>query len=473
MFNQPEGIAVNSGGDVYVTDTGNGRVCRSSAGGASLAAWDAAGVVGGGFQMLKRIAVGASGTVCTTEVRRIQRFGANGDPYDQWPGTADDGKPVKLQGIAVDADGNVYVTDRTYGRALKFSAQGGFLAKYGLYGIDPGNFQDPVDIAVGPSGTVFVLDRTHVHRLSSNLAMGSSWGSEGDGPGELDGAEGIGVSPGGRVYVADSGNARVQVFEEDGTFVSQFGVGADAEGCFLHPRDVAVSAGGFVYVLDSGRQAVLKFAWTTDTNLPETRVYGVDKKWHNQTVEITFKATDKEGPVSHVKVRSRDPLLPIWDPWVELPEDYDESGTFMCEVPAEPDHGNDGEHLLEYCAVDLSGNEEKPKRLTVRIDTQAPRVTVVKVKPAKVKWGERVTVAFRVQEQLSPKVQITGVVYKPDGVVVVHGAESGWMPRKGLFGWSFTCRLKPGQYKIAVQARDLAGNESEATTKASADFRVE
>jgi hypothetical protein len=137
------------------------------------------------------------------------------------------------------------------------------------------------------------------------------------------------------------------------------------------------------------------------------------------------------------------------------------------------DHSVDGERLFEYRSVDLAGNEEKAKRVTVLIDTRAPRVTNVKVKPARAGWGDRVTVTFRVQEQLSPKVKVTGVVYEPkDEVVVVHGAESGWMSRKGLFGWSFTCRLEPGRYKVAVQVRDLAGNLSDVTTYSSADLVV-
>lgn len=85
-------------------------------------------------------------------------------------------------------------------------------------------------------------------------------------------------------------------------FVSESGVGADAEGCFLHPRDVTVSANGVVHVLDSSRQAVLQFAWTTDTNLPGATAQGVDKKWHNQTVAV--QAKDLSGNESEVTTKA-------------------------------------------------------------------------------------------------------------------------------------------------------------------------
>ena len=49
------------------------------------------------------------------------------------------------------------------------------------------------------------------------------WGSTGTGPGQFTGVKAIAVSNAGDVYVADAGNKRIQVFDGDGKFKSEFG----------------------------------------------------------------------------------------------------------------------------------------------------------------------------------------------------------------------------------------------------------
>ena len=51
-----------------------------------------------------------------------------------------------------------------------------------------------------------------VHRLSAAAVAVGSWGSAGEGPGEFDQPVGVAVDAEGNVYVADSGNARIQKF---------------------------------------------------------------------------------------------------------------------------------------------------------------------------------------------------------------------------------------------------------------------
>jgi 6-bladed beta-propeller len=68
----------------------------------------------------------------------------------------------------------------------------------------------------------------------------------------------------GRLYVADTGNNRIQVFDENGAFVKAFGKNGSGPGQFEEPRSIAVDnsaspANGDVYVVDSGNSRIQRF----------------------------------------------------------------------------------------------------------------------------------------------------------------------------------------------------------------------
>lgn len=75
-------------------------------------------------------------------------------------------------------------------------------------------------------------------------------GSSGDALGQLRTPMGVDVDPSGRVWVADTGNARVQIFETDGTTASLAGEG------WRRPTDVAIGTDGRVWVADLGADEV-------------------------------------------------------------------------------------------------------------------------------------------------------------------------------------------------------------------------
>jgi hypothetical protein len=113
---------------------------------------------------------------------------------------------------------------------------------------------DPVDVAVGPGGHVFVLQagsQAEVQELTSAGAVVRSWGGPGTGEGQFSGAAALAVG-GGRVYVADqpsgAGAGRVQVFDASGGFVSSFAAGTS-------PSGLAVGPGGDLFLSDRGSSA--------------------------------------------------------------------------------------------------------------------------------------------------------------------------------------------------------------------------
>ena len=156
------------------------------------------------------------------------------------------------KGVAVAADGSVFVADFGNHTMLKYSASGELLRVWGGYGSAPGEFDGPGRVAIGPDGSVYVADsfNQRVQRFSESGAFLGQWGHAGLGPGEFDHPRGVDVAADGSVYVTDQGNARVQVFTATGRFLRMWGGPGSGPGHFRWAKDVAVSGGGRVYVAD-------------------------------------------------------------------------------------------------------------------------------------------------------------------------------------------------------------------------------
>lgn len=185
---------------------------------------------------------------------------ARADVLANWGGSS--ALSTKVQGIAVGADGDVYVADPASSRISVFTRDGVKLRAWGTPGSGPSDFTGLSGVAVGPDGDVYATDATSVQRFSPDGTFEARWGGWGSGPGKLLGAAGIAVAPDGTVYVADRRNRRVQAFTSDGTFlrvVLRHGHGA-GEVDLDDPRGVAVAADGSVLVAESEEEFVARVA---------------------------------------------------------------------------------------------------------------------------------------------------------------------------------------------------------------------
>jgi DNA-binding beta-propeller fold protein YncE len=118
----------------------------------------------------------------------------------------------------------------------------------------PGRLRQPVGVAVSPEAEIFVTDSGN-QRISVFDEQGTflrAFGQQGDGPGELDRPMHLAFGPDGLLYVAEYINDRISVFRQDGTFVRHVKPkGVDA------PSGVAVDAAGTIYVADFYNHRVL------------------------------------------------------------------------------------------------------------------------------------------------------------------------------------------------------------------------
>lgn len=227
------------------------------------------GTAPGEFDDPRGIAVGADGKVyvADTDNNRIQVLNSGGTPLLQWTGFNGP------EGIAVDSSGNVYVADTDNHRVVVVDSSGAVL--HVLDGHDAGsdNFQYPSSIAVTPDGTTLYIADTYNHCVHIyTLAEGTYGHAETIGDYELPGTlneqfnnpYGVDVGPDGSVYVADTSNRRIQKFDADGDFVWARGEYGGGNGQFWDPAGVTVDSEGNVWVADTGNSRIQKFTSSGD-----------------------------------------------------------------------------------------------------------------------------------------------------------------------------------------------------------------
>jgi DNA-binding beta-propeller fold protein YncE len=149
--------------------------------------------------------------------------------------------------VRSDRDDNIWVVDQMTNTVIKFDPEGRVALLLGrkaeaipiparpapapAAGELPGAgrpsdlFNRPTDVAWDAAGNIYVADgvgNQRVAKFNKDGVFIKSWGSKGTEPGQFAAARAIAVDAQGNVYVADSGNKRLEVFDSDGNFKTQF-----------------------------------------------------------------------------------------------------------------------------------------------------------------------------------------------------------------------------------------------------------
>jgi RHS repeat-associated protein len=280
QFKDLGGIALDSDGDVWVTDTANHRIAHYTADGEFIAAYGSQGSAGGQFKSPK--------------------------------------------GIAVDPDsGNLLVVDSGNSRIQELSPAGEFLQAWGSWGESAGKFKEPTGIAIGEFAGLRLVSVTdtgndRVQRSFGEGAFDSPFGSTGSGVGQLKSPRGI-AAAGSHVYVAELGNDRVQKFNVYGSSIDSFGSLGEGPGQLSDPYGLSRDpTSEDLLVTETGNHRLQKFSADGD---PLAVLEGLPLKWESLMFPRGVVAS---GPESFY----------ITDGWMTL-----QTSRVSKWVPSEPEEG--------------------------------------------------------------------------------------------------------------------------------------
>lgn len=239
-FKNPQGLALDSANNLYVSDRGNNRVVKLSP---------------DGSQVLLQIA----------------KLDNHGRPK---PGSGP-GELRRPWDAAVDSNGDIYVADSGNSRIQVFDSSGTFLRQFG-----PGvllSTSEVRGIALTAEG-LWVSDKEQerVFLFSRAGSLIKSIGDADSAVGEISRMRGLASDRLGALYVIEPNRDRTQKFDPQGKGLLAFGSKAGLSHADKHakryltqPIDAAVAPDGSIWITDTGRDRIVRYA------LPSSSGYGV------------------------------------------------------------------------------------------------------------------------------------------------------------------------------------------------------
>lgn len=291
QLREPFGIAVNqSTGNVYVSDYGNSRIDEFSSSGSFIRAFGWG--VSDGKEELETCASSCQAGIAGTGEGQLDR----------------------PDGIALDANGHVWVAEEGSNRVQEFSESGSYITSFGSAGSGAGQLEIPMDIAfVG--GELYVTDqnnnRVDVFSTAGAFVKAIGWGVSngeerletctsscrvgiaGAGNGQFYAPRGLATDPiSGNLYIVNVNSDCMQEMTIAGTFVTKVCAGGSGLGQFNGPMGVAVSSMGNIYIADFNNARVQE--WSRSTWLPTSAKGALP----NQTTYIYTPVEEDEDATS-------------------------------------------------------------------------------------------------------------------------------------------------------------------------------
>lgn len=305
-FNRPLGIAVDSSGNVFVSDYVNCRIRKVTTSGTvstfvgSSCGYNDANGTSASIQNSTHIAVDSSGNFYLTDTNnyRIRKITASGDvttfagsgANTSTDGTGTGASLYQPRGILVDTTGTVYVGEN--GHVIRKISAAGVVTTLAGTAYTPGSsdgtgasvrFQNPFGIATDNTGNLFVADdgNNTIRKITIGAGTTTTYSGSSSEAGSTDGSLTVArfYSPNALVfdssqnlYVVDRGNNKIRKITKDGTVSTIAGTGTagstDGDGktaTFNNPRAIAIDSSGNLYIADDLNHKIRKITITKVT----------------------------------------------------------------------------------------------------------------------------------------------------------------------------------------------------------------
>ncbi len=322
-FNNPYGIAIDADKNVYIADTLNhtirkitpGRVVSTLAGTTGIfGATDGTGT-GARLNFPVGIALDAGGNLYVSDARSftirkitpagvVTTFAGTAFQTGAADGTGAAARFFLPYGVAVDGQGNVFVAEGGNHTIRRITPAGVVTTFAGTAG-SPGfvnatgaaaRFNTPFGLAVDAFGNLYVADSGNnaIRKITSTGIVTTLAGAANGAAGSLDGAgagarfnqpRGVANGPGGSVFVADYGNSTLRQISSSGevtTLAGSAGIVGEANSVgaavrFYDPTGVA-GDGTTVYVADTSNNLIRRGVPASSAGLPEINIQPVDQE---------------------------------------------------------------------------------------------------------------------------------------------------------------------------------------------------
>ena len=299
------GVAVDNKGDVFIAESRAARIRRVSPGGiiTTVAGNGIRGFSGDGGPATDAqlngpagMAIDSTGNLFFAEVNRVRKVSPSGIittvAGNGLPGYSGDGGPATSArlstpyGIAVDGNGNFYISDHGNSCVRKVSSSGIIttVAGSGSFGFsgDGGpatnaQLNGTLAVAVDNAGNLFIDDHNN-RRIRKVSPSGIITTVAGAGAGLGDGglaknaqvgpAAGLALDNAGNLFIADTGHLRIRKIGTDGIITTVAGTGGPMPGfsgdagpatdAQLHPVAIVVDGAGSLFIADDLNHRVRK-----------------------------------------------------------------------------------------------------------------------------------------------------------------------------------------------------------------------
>jgi beta-lactamase regulating signal transducer with metallopeptidase domain/DNA-binding beta-propeller fold protein YncE len=260
----PGGAAIDSAGNIYVSDTHRNRIDKFSSEGKPITQWGQHGDEEGRFDYPQGLAIDSADHLYVADVdnNRVQKFAADGTFLKEWGELGSKtGQFNRPYNIAVDKDDNVYVVDSNNNRVQEFTSEGVYLRTFGGPDVGVGGLRSPQGVAVDSSGNVYVgnqgNDRVEKFLPDGAVQAGFDWA----------GVHDVAVDATGNIYVANAGQSCVQEYTPDGILLTRWGRKGTAPGQFDFLARIAIDRPrGRILITDAQNDRVQVFGYSTAAN---------------------------------------------------------------------------------------------------------------------------------------------------------------------------------------------------------------